>query len=831
MKERPLQHVIAELGIKAFKSYEPEAVKAVCQEVFADWRTMLEEAPATSVLLWIGDGDEVFNWRGEMDDEINYNRSVGFNNLNYPAYPPSRHYRTHPAIPYMDTPPTLTYRALQAIIVELRATARKMLGRKIAVGTVVDAGPEFVQSPFKFERHPEIIEGGPNSRMPKTMAFLNCYAQMKADTYPYAEFPFGLPEGTPFGEFLGRQLRSMCKAVGIDYCWFSNGFGITHYAWSYVGEVFDGETWEEKASPEIIARFDSFWKTFRKHCPRLPIHLRGTNYTVGQDAATHGVDIRRVYKTGKLELPAPNPPWGSSHLELEMAAHLSRISWTPTERILFRYYINDSWFASRPWFDYYNREPFDIYCPLSAGRVNADGTVSVPTDLSLMTVNSGFGDLYRVQGIEVTPHLKRAMDYSPDAAGPVVWVYPFDEYCDYAKKGDTALRQVFFQDWFVTRCIAGGAPINTVVNTGAFCELLARDPAALAGSVLFAPVPGRKAGYLDTLLDFVARGGKAVVYGALAEAPARLREALGVQLAEGLDGLLEVESDLVEDEFEQAPPARQLHHRAASSGGPICEVATPDDATCVPVRVVKEGVTRAYAVVRRDPAWQGGTLVWIRGSLPFEVNNRSVEPIFDDPGESHDAGTWLRPLLEEVGISIRQHRASVATKPAFLFIHRNDGAFIFSGHKPDVTATVSLRLPFGAPLFEEREAFLHDGHAHYHLDKSFHYHCRVFVEQAAEGPIRYKELRIYRGEEKNLQVDGLRDARVTIFPSREALRRGAVKIRSVNVYAIPDPTSEDELAKRSKTAPTPEVDLPYTVDEAAGAVVVEGVTGAITVGY
>ena len=101
--------------------------------------------------------------------------------------------------------------------------------------------------------------------------------------------------------------------------------------------------------------------------------------------------------------------------------------------------------------------------------------------------------------------------------------------------------------------------------------------------------------------------------------------------------------------------------------------------------------------------------------------------------------------------------------------------------------------------FEEREAFLRDGHAHYHLDKSFHYHCRVFVEQAAEGPIRYKELRIYRGEEKNLQVDGLRDARVTIFPSREALRRGAVKIRNVNVYAIPDPTSEDELAKRSKT--------------------------------
>ena len=57
------------------------------------------------------------------------------------------------------------------------------------------------------------------------------------------------------------------------------------------------------------------------------------------------------------------------------------------------------------------------------------------------------------------------------------------------------------------------------------------------------------------------------------------------------------------------------------------------------------------------------------GSLPFEVNNRTIEPVFDDPTEALDAGAWLRPLLEEVGISVRQCRIGVDSKPVFLFVN------------------------------------------------------------------------------------------------------------------------------------------------------------------
>ncbi len=845
MKKDPIRRVIVELGMKPYTSYDDETVERVSYRAFKYWEHIIHSAPQTDVLLWVGDGDEVFNWRGNLGDEIDYNKAVGFCNRQYRAYPDSKHVRTYGPDDYIENPPTLTYTDLKRVIQCLRRKARELFDREIQVGTIIDAGPEFVESEFKFERHPEIVEGGPDTRLPQSCKFINCYAAMNGDGYPYAEFPNGVPEGTKFGEFLGRQLQSMCDAVGFDYCWFSNGLGFTHYAWSYLGEVFDGREWDLEAAPKVMDQFAAFWREFRRHCPEMPIEVRGTNFMIGSDAAAHGIDVRRVYEDGKVELPAPNPPWGSAHLDVEMASHMSRISWTPTDRILFRFYMNDSWFLSRPWWDYYHREPYDIYCPMAISRVEPDGSVSVPTDLALMTVNSGtggMGHLEETQGVEITPHFQRAFEYSPDAPGPIVWVYPFNEYQDLAAEGGEDLPHVFFHDWFVARCINAGVPLNTVIHTGAFVDLLGSRPEALCQSLLFAPAGVADSEYVGPLLDFVRGGGTALLYGSLANAPESVREALGLALAEPLAGDLQVETELGQDAFVQPPGQRVLVHRPNVSGGGIRETAEPDDAGVL-VKVKQGSEERAYAVLRSDSSWSGGQLAWIRGSLPFEATPLSREPVYDDPRRRYDAGRWVPQILSRLGITVRQTRYDVTTPAVNAFIYRHEGAFVFTGKKANAWGEAAFRMPDGAPVFEGMETLVRDGTAEYRLSKTFHHMCRVFVEQPEDGMVRHEELRVRRGEHRHFRVLGLRDARITVYPEPDFVREGGLSMKSVSVYSITDPSAvhdkndadaddtvpHDVSRPGRSTVDLPEEAVEYTVDHKRGAVVAENVNGNLEV--
>ncbi len=56
----------------------------------------------------------------------------------------------------------------------------------------------------------------------------------------------------------------------------------------------------------------------------------------------------------------------------------------------------------------YGREPYDIYCPASVCRVNADGAIENPSRLELLTIDGELGRLVPELAREVTPHLIRA---------------------------------------------------------------------------------------------------------------------------------------------------------------------------------------------------------------------------------------------------------------------------------------------------------------------------------------------------------------------------------------------------------------------------------------
>ena len=161
----------------------------------------------------------------------------------------------------MDDPPRITYGALREIVSTLRSVGQSMTGKPVIVGATFDPGPEFARSPFKYERHKEILKG----------EWVDCTSSLHADSIPYAGFPKGIPQGTPFGTFFGRQTQHFLTDLGFDYIWFSNGFGFSATAWSVKGPIFDGEAFHPEKAAAIREKVVGFWKAFRQECPSFPV--------------------------------------------------------------------------------------------------------------------------------------------------------------------------------------------------------------------------------------------------------------------------------------------------------------------------------------------------------------------------------------------------------------------------------------------------------------------------------------------------------------------------------------------------------------------------------
>lgn len=207
--------------------------------------------------------------------------------------------------PYIQDPPVFTYGDFARLNRIMKQVGQEMTQKPVLLEATFDPGPEFAVSPFKYQRHPEILRGvsmGPKS-------FVCCYGVLDGDQVPYAAFPNGIPDKTPFGTFFGAQCRHFLKDLGFDLLWLSNGFGFGTESWGVTGALFDGKTFDLEKLPETQQRILDFWRLFRKECPHLRIETRGTNLTVGIDFATDGVNYQALYESGLDFLPPPNSPW------------------------------------------------------------------------------------------------------------------------------------------------------------------------------------------------------------------------------------------------------------------------------------------------------------------------------------------------------------------------------------------------------------------------------------------------------------------------------------------------------------------------------------------
>ncbi|MEK7413069.1 MAG: hypothetical protein AAB263_07115 [Planctomycetota bacterium] len=783
-----------EMSVKGFKAHDGSDIDPILEKLFTQWQPLIRQAgvEAVTVMLWIGDGSEILDYRGNIDDEFVWGYHIG--NANPHGKIPNDPEGIDPhsrAYPYVADPVPMTYRRLGHIIKRIKAIGGALCdGRPIRLCATFDPGPEFAKSPFKYERHPEICAG---NLMGKA-SFVGCYSTLHADTVRYAGFPNGITEGMPLGTFLGRQSHHFLNDLGYDSLWFSNGFGFGIETWSTIGPVFDGKKYHEDKRFRCRDLILDFWRRFRAECPGQEIRVRGTNLTTGIDLSTDGAPIREIYNSGFNCAPPPNSPWAAldGNFGLELAGWMSHIAELPGDDVLFRYYLHDPWWKNSPWLDRYGREAHDIWLPLAVARIDQRGAVRSPTRISFLTVDDSFGEMPDRVPREVTPIIVDALSHAPDAPPPTVWVYPFEEYHQYTFGDKPRLDEPLAGDWLIAGAINEGMPINAVVSTTNYLASYAAKPTMYRDSVLVTPVPDADTALSKAIMKHISGGGKALLYGPTTRAGTAMMTLLGLAETTPMTGEMTLTCAFCPD---REKPLSRINHRPEINAGGIANVVA---ATTTHQRVLSTVTPvadptqqRVSGVHRADPAWNGGAVAWVRGTVSAGHSGGNLLTL-DDQSLYARSELLVRHALAalgwEIGTIKRSSESSAAVEPiapmpkdapwdvvmvaqaakqnsSVVGIHRYQNGLWLSGYVRDTTSRLRLRFPDGAPLLVGCDAWYEDGRAEYSLPRAWHRECRVLVDQAQAGVISCVEGTCeHIGWTRRLWVRGLTNATVTILP-------------------------------------------------------------------
>ncbi len=532
--------ITLEVSLKPFKQLDEEYIRRVCAGIYEQWYALLKGRKHIAIMFWASDGSEILDYTGNMEDSFEWCYFLGTANLPM-ADETDRIDRTlhEKKRLYMDNPPVMTYGDMKNIVRILKEEGRKEFpDAKITVGDTFDIGPEFALSDFKYNRHTEICTGTKLDHY----GMVDATAHLKGDNRPYAAYPQGIPEGTPFGLFLGKQSDIFLRDMDFDFLWLSNGLGFSDSPWSMEGKVYDGQRFYPERLKETREGVFEFWKQFRMGCPDYPLETRGTNNSVGIDYATDGVPLYDIYNAELNIAPPPNSPWAALNGDygLELMGHMTRNCELPGDRFLFRYYIHDPWWVNSPWYDRYGGQPHDIYLPMAVSRIDEEGRVRSAEMLNILSIDNSYGDMPDCCVNEPLPHLLKAEKNSSDEPAPFVWVYPMREY---TTSDDAALlEEMYLGDHYIRDAVNNGFPLNCVVSTDIF---LKNKEDIFKKSILISPVPVEKA-IKERLEYLITQGVSVICYGikGLRAEEYTPKGCRFVSIKEGADQLLSASGEL-----------------------------------------------------------------------------------------------------------------------------------------------------------------------------------------------------------------------------------------------------------------------------------------------
>jgi hypothetical protein len=770
---KQLRDVQLELSLKPFPSARQEDVEALTRNLVVMWRSLIRHADQLSILLWAGDGTELLEYDRNLDRTFPWALYIGRGSDRHKV--PEAKDPNHESLdgyprPFTAHPNEYTYRDLQRIVRTMKATAEKDTGIKVRIGAILEPGGEFIKSEWKYAKHPECLFSGDGH-----MGFnIDCTSVLHADTTPYAGFPTGIPEGTPWGTFFGRQAKLFMADMGFEYLWMSNGYGTSRspYAYGWCGQFFDGKTFFCKGNREVKEKIVQFWKLFRAECPDVPVRLRGTDFVTGMDLVNHATPYRELLDGRFGTTQPPNTPWPAltSNFGMALAGFMGRMS-VAEGHLPFRHYTSDPWWANSAWIDSFNRSPHDIYLNLSLAAIRPDGRVKTADGVDFLTVDTSWGELPEWIPDEVIPHIKTGFRHAPDAAGPLVWVYPFDEYEEMTYTSPEKMAQVFAGDLFFQEALSNFLPVNTVVSSSIFLDHQTSGSALSRDRLLITPTPPAGSPMEKALLDAARHGGKVLLYGSLAGSGDALLKALNLGNDVPVSGEFDLSGVPETDRQPVGTDAKRICHQPAICGGGITEVdgggAGPD--TLHTVLAEGQGVKRIVArAVRRG----SGILGWVRGTssvdLGLEVDGGAINLRSMKPFAAHRffrCEKLLRLMLPHFGYHVALDRELPLECARHLAVSRHRNGFRFALFSEERGMKARLRFPIGAPILEGEPVELRDGAACYRFHRFLYAECRVFVRANDGDRIECKIVQSlhYRFKHR-INLTGLKNATVCFFP-------------------------------------------------------------------
>ncbi|MCS7181128.1 MAG: hypothetical protein NZ891_07260, partial [bacterium] len=411
------------------------------------------------------------------------------------------------------------------------------------------------------------------------------------------------------------------------------------------------------------------------------------------------------------------------------------------------------------------------------GRINGKGEYEKFTEIAFVTIDTEKGIVSKKQAEEIYYHIKRGIEFSPDESGPIVWIYPYDEYHEILNN-PKYISHLYFADSFISRSITNGFPLNTVISSKNFVQLYRKNPDYFKEKILITHLPLGDWEFIYDVLDFVKNGGNAIFYGSFIPVKDEIRNMFKIRLEEELNEDFDIENKLIEDEI-TVKLNRRFYHNPIFGGGGICEICEEGEK----VLLRKNGKKRSFVSVLN---YGKGKIGWIRGSLPFKVEKFSYQPHVLSPTEYYEPGDFLRYLLSEFGyiikfkkyanletkdkrnslteISVKAIVSSISRSPTVLIGKKSNG-YIIGGVKPNNEVEIYMKFPEGVPLPTEREIIMdEDKLGKYHFDKTFLSEVRFLIQQDEPSIFQAKEVRRDFGYTRQLNISGLKNALLIVYP-------------------------------------------------------------------